>query len=271
MARVTVYVIGDTHGCLTALDTLLQAEGLTDRDHRWTGGTDELWFLGDYTDRGPDGVGVIERVMDLQAQAQTAGGRVGALLGNHDVILLNAQDLPEETVPDLTIAGQPWTFRQLWQDHAGGQASDAAHLTPEHLTWLRARPLLARVGDTLLMHADTTMYLDLGDTPDEINAAGHALLHSRDATLRGTFEANFARRQEFMPDVLPDDEAEANLQAMLGASGCTRLVHGHTPVFLLHGQPAANVTEPYVYAQGRCTDVDAALFAGGPGFTLRLP
>ena len=50
--------IGDVHGCLTALDTLL---GFVR-----PGPTDQLVFLGDYIDRGPDSKGVLDRLIELR-------------------------------------------------------------------------------------------------------------------------------------------------------------------------------------------------------------
>lgn len=70
--------IGDIHGCLTALDTLLAAVQPASDDLVVT--------LGDYVDRGPDSRGVVERVLEL-------GGRCRhvPLLGNHELMMLEAQ------------------------------------------------------------------------------------------------------------------------------------------------------------------------------------
>ncbi|HSA52175.1 MAG TPA: metallophosphoesterase, partial [Yinghuangia sp.] len=52
-----LYVVGDVHGHLDELEAALQEQGLIDDEGRWTGGASRLWFLGDFTDRGPDGIG----------------------------------------------------------------------------------------------------------------------------------------------------------------------------------------------------------------------
>ena len=77
MARTLA--IGDIHGCLTALDTLLDFVALTPLD--------QLIFLGDYVDRGPDSRGVIERVIALNLTEQ-----VTCLRGNHEVMMRAAVD-----------------------------------------------------------------------------------------------------------------------------------------------------------------------------------
>ena len=74
-----ILAIGDVHGCLTALDTLLESVGLQPAD--------ALIFLGDYVDRGPDSRGVIERLIELSARPNTV-----FLRGNHDLWMENARE-----------------------------------------------------------------------------------------------------------------------------------------------------------------------------------
>ena len=68
------FVIGDIHGCDKALRTLIESIA-PETD-------DELIFLGDYVDRGPDSRGVIDQIIDLQSRC-----RVIALRGNHEIML----------------------------------------------------------------------------------------------------------------------------------------------------------------------------------------
>lgn len=70
--------IGDIHGCLTALDALLDAVAPQPDD--------QIVALGDYVDRGPDSRGVLDRLL-----AMHEGGRLVALRGNHDVMMLEAR------------------------------------------------------------------------------------------------------------------------------------------------------------------------------------
>ncbi|MCV5825214.1 hypothetical protein OFN33_32680, partial [Escherichia coli] len=57
--------------------------------------------------------------------------------------------------------GVPLSFGELWR-RAKGQPRDLERLSPQHVTWLARRPALARVGETLLMHADSDFYLEYG-------------------------------------------------------------------------------------------------------------
>lgn len=63
-----LYVVGDVHGYLDELVAALTEQGLIDAEGQWAAGHARLWFLGDFTDRGPDGIGVIDLVMRLSAE-----------------------------------------------------------------------------------------------------------------------------------------------------------------------------------------------------------
>ncbi|MEM0926807.1 MAG: metallophosphoesterase family protein, partial [Planctomycetota bacterium] len=66
--------VGDIHGCSKALRTLIECVDPQPND--------EIIFLGDYVDRGPDSRGVIEQLIELKARC-----RVVALRGNHEIML----------------------------------------------------------------------------------------------------------------------------------------------------------------------------------------
>jgi serine/threonine protein phosphatase 1 len=88
------WAIGDVHGCLTALNTLLAALELQP--------TDRLIFLGDLIDRGPDSRGVIDRIIALRNERP-----VEVIQGNHEEMLIIARDLPG--------------YAQVWQQYGGRQ------------------------------------------------------------------------------------------------------------------------------------------------------
>lgn len=69
--------IGDIHGCLSELNSLLGKTGPNDQD--------QLVFLGDYIDRGPDSAGVIEELLRIQDKWP----RTVFLCGNHEQMLLD--------------------------------------------------------------------------------------------------------------------------------------------------------------------------------------
>lgn len=81
-----VVALGDLHGDLDNAIRTLQLAGATDAEGRWTGGDLTLVQTGDTIDRGPDSKAVIELLQRLQREAQAAGGRVIAVVGNHEAM-----------------------------------------------------------------------------------------------------------------------------------------------------------------------------------------
>ena len=258
-----VYVASDIHGHPEVLARLLRQAGLLDARDRWSGGGATLWLLGDYVDQGPHGLGVIDLAMRLQREAAAAGGSVGALLGNHDVLLLGTRCFGARTFPD----GQ--SFAAAWEAN-GGQPADLAGLRDEHVAWLAGLPVLAQEGDRLLAHADATFYLEYGDSIAATNDAVRAILDGDDMDVWGRLIVGFSDHRAFAG---PGGAARA--ETLLRRFGGKWLVHGHTPI---SNHPDAtprrapqDVTRPLLYAGGRCLDVDGGMYLGGPGLLVPLP
>lgn len=87
-------VIGDIHGCLKALESLLEAINPTEDD--------TIVTLGDVIDRGPDSKGVIELLMSLSDKYTLI-----PIMGNHELMLMRAFEAKSEN-----------TF---WYRHGGQQ------------------------------------------------------------------------------------------------------------------------------------------------------
>ena len=105
--------IGDIHGCLAALETLLTA--VRPRPD------DTLVLLGDYVDRGPRTRGVIERLLALQRQC-----RLVPLLGNHDEMMLNVYDGQKQLYVNWLLFGGDATLASY--DAAGPEDLPLAHI-----------------------------------------------------------------------------------------------------------------------------------------------
>lgn len=101
------FAVSDVHGHLRELERLLRKGGFADDEGDWVPSDRSLWFLGDYVDRGPDSLGVIDLVRRLQEQSSSTEGHVGALLGNHEVQFLAAVRFGTTPVPAL----QPFGIR----------------------------------------------------------------------------------------------------------------------------------------------------------------
>ena len=78
-------VVGDVHGQFEGLVKILRHAGLINASHRWIGGHHRLIQMGDILDRGPFSLKVDRLLDELQAEADTAGGEVIRLVGNHEL------------------------------------------------------------------------------------------------------------------------------------------------------------------------------------------
>jgi hypothetical protein len=256
------YVVGDVHGHRDELADALRERGLIDEAEDWAGGDTRLWFLGDFVDRGPDGVGAIDLVMKLQRQAGDAGGAVESLLGNHEILLLGMYHFGDTLVPsDMG----PRSFARSWEIN-GGLLADQDNLTEEHVAWLTSRPLLALVGDHLLMHSDTVEYLDWGSDNDEVNATVREILESDDLVQWWDVWRRMTTRYAFRGPHGGDIA-----QAVLDQFGGERIVHGHSVIADQLGIHPTQIEAPFLYADGKVLGVDGGLFVGGPCLVVPLP
>ena len=76
-----IFAIGDIHGCFQSFKILIE-------DKIRFNTSDKLILLGDYIDRGTESKEVIDYILRLQQN----GSDIIPLLGNHEVMLLDAYD-----------------------------------------------------------------------------------------------------------------------------------------------------------------------------------
>lgn len=237
-ATTTVLAISDVHGHHTDLVTALRGAGVIDAAGHWCGGDTQLHVLGDLLDRGPDGLRVIRLLRRLQAEAP---GSVHVLLGNHEILAMAVWLFPGEG------------FEHAWR-RSGGIATDQAGLTHVDISWLQSLPVLARAGDDLLAHSDSSAYLDWGRTLDGVNDVVTQMLATDDPDAYRDLWRGLTQRRRFTGPRGP-----ARVRDLLTAFGGTRLVHGHSIVDTLGGS-----AEPLAYADGLALAIDGGRYEGGP-------
>ena len=118
---MATYVIGDIHGCIETLVSLV--------DHLDLKKNDELWFCGDLVNRGPSPANCIRFIKSLKIKTV-------CVLGNHDLYLLRLMGENSKNSSDLGIK-------------ALLEAPDKNEL----IDWLRHRPLVHVSGKYILVHA----------------------------------------------------------------------------------------------------------------------
>ncbi|MFF4015593.1 metallophosphoesterase family protein [Streptomyces sp. NPDC001843] len=265
-----LYVVGDVHGYLDELLAALREQGLIDAAGQWCAGTARLWFLGDFTDRGPDGIGVIDLVMRLSAEAAAAGGYCKALMGNHELLLLGAKRFGD--TPVNSGAGTA-TFQAAWLLN-GGQKTDMDRLQDHHLQWMARLDAVEEVDGYLLVHSDTTAYLDYGDSIEAVNDTVRETLTRNDADEVWDLFRKFTKRFSFR-----EGGAEA-VRSLLDTYGGTRIVHGHSPIPYLLGEVGSEeedestdpvVEGPHVYADGLAIAMDGGVTMAGKLLVQQLP
>ncbi|MEV4612230.1 metallophosphoesterase [Kitasatospora sp. NPDC049258] len=262
-----LYVIGDVHGYLDELLAALHQQGLIDDEGHWAAGRSRVWFLGDFTDRGPDGIGVINLVMQLAAEAAAAGGYCRALMGNHELLFLGAARYGDE--PVQSTAGTA-SFLAAWRLN-GGQQHDLDRLEQHHISWLSRLPAIAIEDGHLLLHSDTTAYLEYGQSIAEVNDAVHVVLADEGIDEWWDCFRKFTKRFAFRGQAGPPAVHE-----LLDAYGGYRVVHGHSPIPYLTGvdqedDAPPHVPGPYIYADELAIAMDGGVTMEGRLLVARLP
>ncbi|HTV02544.1 MAG TPA: metallophosphoesterase, partial [Luteitalea sp.] len=245
-----VVVVSDVHGDYAGLVRVLTDAGVLDRRRRWAGGNTVLVQTGDVPDRGPDSRKVMDLLMELEKQAPKAGGRVHALLGNHEVLNM-VGDLryvsPEE------YASYKSADADALREHVYAAASDPAkRALPDYRAawmaerplgwvelqqafardgkygkWLRRHDVVVKVGDTLLLHGGIgPAYATV--PAQVINEKARTALASA-SPLEEKILADQDGPLWYRGLALePDASLEPHVDALLAFHGVSRIVVGHT-------------------------------------------
>ncbi len=256
--------VSDLEGELTAAVRLLRAQGVIDDNLRWSYGRGHLVHIGDMVDRGIDVVPLLWLFYKLEAEAAEAGGAVHYVLGNHERYAL--QGRPKSAHPKhlATARATGLKYGDLWSTRS------------ELGRWLRSKPAMLKIGDTLFVHGGVgTEVMALAPSLAQIDAAAarytDALRKSDDpvgatAIQRSTGvlgDRSLAKAAE------TDVAINAHLARLLRHFDARRIAIGHTSVAHVgstHGgrvlrtntRHAAGVNEALLWSEGRWWRVDAS-------------
>jgi serine/threonine protein phosphatase 1 len=141
-------VVGDIHGCLAALNALVNAIQLQPDD--------TLVTVGDYVDRGPQSRGVIERLIELKSQCTLV-----PLLGNHEEMMIEV------------IEGQTQPYG--WLNHGGVETMDSYGFTGDltcvpqsHRDFLRGLASYFENDSHFVVHANFDPNIELASQPTDL-------------------------------------------------------------------------------------------------------
>ncbi len=258
-----IVVFGDLHGDLEKFDAMLRQARLVNNRGDWVGGDAHLVQLGDIPDRGDGTRTILDRLMKLERQAARAGGRVHALIGNHEAMNVGGDlryvtagefaafatrnskqsrrryyDRVIEHLRDNPPAEGPVViddaFKTAWEaEHPLGWVEHrlAWAATGAYGGWVAGHDAMVKINDTLFVHAGVSpAYAGRGRA--DINAEVRAALTGAPQDIAAA-------------DILWADDSplwyrgfaynaeaaeRANLDAVLARHGVERIVVGHTPV-----------------------------------------
>ncbi|MFZ4574193.1 MAG: metallophosphoesterase [Phycisphaerales bacterium] len=232
-SQESVFAVGDVHGDLPSLTTVLRGLQLVEADNLdWTGGRSTLVLVGDLVHRGDHSRQVMDLVLKLEAQAAQAGGRVEALLGNHE---FNAAGGYHEDCSDLDRA----SFVELRDGPLVGL--DAGYRGPSspYAAWLRRRNTMVIVGETVFIHAHLGEWA-LRHDPAGVNATVRRQVEIAQRFALGPVPLLSNRyfwtvgaegpllNRDFAPWKRSPSPSPAQLRAVLDHLGARRVVVGHT-------------------------------------------
>lgn len=254
-------VVGDVHGDLDRFVDVLTMAGLLDDGQRWSGGSSRLVQLGDLVDRGSQSRAVLELMFRLTKEARKAGGRVMALIGNHEAMRMSADlryvapaeyesfrtkrsDKERDRLFEVDLNRQAnrdgvqgrtdlsLDFRRQWEkDHPLGQAELLRAFSPGGVygKWILEQEVMLTVHDTLFVHGGISpKYLEWSATRfrDRIRE------ELRDPAAAGA-EAVFLDLEGPLwwrgLAQLSEEALAEHVQQLLARHKVRRIVVGHTP------------------------------------------
>lgn len=144
-----IIAVGDLHGDYSVWRDIAVAAGIENAGGHWTGGRTILVQVGDVVDREPDSLKIVRDLVRLQKEAPKQGGKVIALVGNHEA--MNVTGDLRYTVPAdfaaYATADSAALRERLYQARkaeieARYRAKDPAMTSPAiHDAWINATPL----------------------------------------------------------------------------------------------------------------------------------
>jgi hypothetical protein len=144
-------IIGDIHGQADKLEALLTKLGYNHKDRAWRHPSRKAIFVGDFIDRGPKGVEVVNIVRDM-VDADSAR----AVLGNHELNAI-AWHTPNAAKPGDYLRPRfeaPWGDKNRHQHQAFlAQVEANAPLHRSIVDWFLTLPLWLDLPELRVVHA----------------------------------------------------------------------------------------------------------------------
>lgn len=221
--------ISDMEGDFDAMVRLLRSNGVINDALDWTYGSSHIVLIGDMVDRGENVLPLLWLIYKLETEAKLAGGDVHYILGNHERYLLDGRVKSVAKKYYGTFRATEMSPRELWSEDS------------ELGMWLRSKPVMLKVGDTLFVHGGVspkalTYNLSLEDIDAEAERnfvigdtvrrnIDDSIIHDSDGLL---FYRNLAK--DMSKYELGDKVGVDHVNKVLSEFKVNRLAIGHTLV-----------------------------------------
>jgi hypothetical protein len=236
-----ILVIGDIHGDLDALKSILLSANLIDSNEAWIGGNRIVVSVGDLIDRGPNSRKVMDLMMRLEIEARHAGGEVHTLLGNHELLATSKRN---ELYLHMNDTGSFRDFKMGARQTPLDSYFNAFQGDSVYAKWIRSRPTILKLGRNLFVHGGIDLWLK-NHSINEINMLVRRWVEFEQgvgpkpeestAWVIGGGGPLWSRKQSAKLDSIkeienPDLFTSEKLHSLLKSLGADRLFIGHTPV-----------------------------------------
>jgi tetratricopeptide (TPR) repeat protein len=260
-----VIAVGDVHGAYDNLVAVLKNAGLLDEKLKWKGGKAHLVQNGDVVDRGPHSRKAMDLLMELEEQAEKAGGRVHVLIGNHEAMnVVGILDLVSKGEYESYTDRDSRRLREVAFDRYYEQMKREAKERNEELPdkndlrqefeakyplgyvehrqafsasgrygkWIRENNVAIKINGVVFSHGDWSEKMAAIGIA-EVNRRVRAELSDEESLEAGvTFDSESPLQYRGLANtaltLAAQQAEEARVSAILASLGATRMVVGHT-------------------------------------------
>lgn len=142
-----IVALSDIEGNFDGFSSFLMANKIIDADYNWNFGNGHLVLNGDFVDRGNNVVPVLWLIFKLEKQAESQGGKVHYILGNHEI--MNFQGKWSYNNRRYIKSAQTVSKQNDWDKAVRFMYSDKTELGK----WLRSKNVMEKIGNYIFVHA----------------------------------------------------------------------------------------------------------------------
>ena len=256
-----IVAVSDIHGAYDALVATLQNAEVLDAELGWSGGPTHLVIVGDILDRGPDSREAMDLLMRLETEAETAGGMVHVLIGNHEAMNLvgdlryvSREEFSDFAGEETEEERERWLAEYASDKNVAGEISDelrrefderfpagyfahrrAFEADGTYGEWLLSQPVVVVINGTAFVHGGLSpMIADIG--LDGVNATLAGELEKYVENLEPLYDAgvltpmdNFYAHPRILQNYMPSVDADAALLDLVAESRELAASEVHAP------------------------------------------